>query len=316
MTCKDLEQQFDAYLYGELSSSERDSLELHLKECTACQSELEQLRRLHALIKERSSPEVPAEWLVRCRQRLEEVIEREEHGWRRLLADWFSVAPGSFPSRLAAMLTLILFGFGLGWMLHSGASKVVPARSSQQTPQLASFLGGDLGHISSISQVSPDPESNKVRITLNAEHRVTLEGSLDDPHIRQILVDAVKSYNNPGIRLDTLDALKERTDNPMIQNALLYALQHDPNAGVRLEALRCVREMNWNPELQQALTEAVRRDANPGIRVAAADALVRHALSQHDRSLLPVLQNFAETDSNVYIRLKASAAVHELRDGP
>src|SRR5579885_2070209 len=113
MTCKDLEQQFDAYLYGELSSSERDSLELHLKECTACQSELEQLRRLHALIKERSSPEVPAEWLVRCRQRLEEVIEREEHGWRRLLADWFSVAPGSFSSRLAAMLTLILFGFGL-----------------------------------------------------------------------------------------------------------------------------------------------------------------------------------------------------------
>ncbi len=316
MTCKDLEQQFDAYLYGELSSSERDSLELHLKECTACQSELEQLRRLHALIKERSSPEVPAEWLVRCRQRLEEVIEREEHGWRRLLADWFSVAPGSFSSRLAAMLTLILFGFGLGWMLHSGASKVVPARSSQQTPQLASFLGGDLGHISSISQVSPDPESNKVRITLNAEHRVTLEGSLDDPHIRQILVDAVKSYNNPGIRLDTLYALKERTDNPMIQNALLYALQHDPNAGVRLEALRCVREINLNPELQQALTEAVRRDANPGIRVAAADALVRHALSQHDRSLLPVLQNFAETDSNVYIRLKASAAVHELRDGP
>lgn len=310
MNCQELEQNLSFYLYGELAPPQHEAFEAHLQECAACQKKLEQARRLHSFLDERSHEEVPPELLVRSRQALEEALDREQYGWRRLLAEWFSLSPGARPSRLAAALTLVILGFGLGWTLRPHAQK--PPLSSGSEPQLSSFFGGDWGHISSISQVSPDPQSDKVRITVNAEHRVTLEGSLDNPRIRQILVDAVKSYDNPGIRLDTLDALKQRSDNPSVQDALLYALGHDPNAGVRLEALKCVRAMDWSPKVQQALITAVRQDSNPGVRVAAIDDLIRNALTQHDSSMVPVLRNFAQGDSNPYVRMKALAALHEL----
>ena len=35
---------------------------------------------------------------------------------------------------------------------------------------------------------------------MDAERRMTLEGSLDNPQIQRVLVYAVKSYDNPGIR--------------------------------------------------------------------------------------------------------------------
>ncbi|HET7101990.1 MAG TPA: HEAT repeat domain-containing protein, partial [Terriglobia bacterium] len=278
--------------------------------CPACRESAEQERRLHSVLSESRRQEVSPELLVRSRQALEEALDREQHGWRGL-AEWFSLWPGAHPSRLAVALTLVVLGFGLGWALRPHAQK--PPLTSGAEPQLSSFLGGDWGHISSISQVSPDPDSNKVRITVNAEHRVTLEGSLDNPRIRQILVDAVKSYDNPGIRLDTLDALKQHSNNPSVQDALLYALGHDPNTGVRLEALRCVRQMDWSPKVRQALITAVRQDSNPGVRVAAIDDLVRNARAQRDEALLPVLTSFAQRDSNAYVRMKALAAVHELR---
>src|SRR5207245_2301513 len=82
---------------------------------------------------------------------------------------------------------------------------------------------------------APDPKTGDVRITLNAERRVTLEGSLDDPQIQQLLVGAVKGYENAGIRRDTLDVLRARSDNPSVRAALLYVMRHDANPGVRLE---------------------------------------------------------------------------------
>ncbi len=117
--------------------------------------------------------------------------------------------------------------------------------------------------ITGISQVSPDPKTGGVKITMDAEHRVTLEGSLDDPKIQQVLVYAVKSYDNPGIRRDTLDALRTHSDNPNIRQALIYAMQHDPNAGVRMEALGAVGNMNSGEDIQPALLDTLEDDRIP-----------------------------------------------------
>ncbi|HUY15086.1 MAG TPA: HEAT repeat domain-containing protein [Terriglobia bacterium] len=228
---------------------------------------------------------------------------------------WTGLPAWIHPSRAMSALTLIVFGFGLGWMLRPRLHRVAtPAQpGAVSAPQ---YTGADLGRISSISRVDPNPQTGQVRITLNAERRVTLEGSLDDPRIRQVLVYAVKQYDNTGIRLDTLSALKNGSRDPAVREALLYALLHDPNAGVRLEALKTVRQMGWNPEVRGALLQAVRRDTNPGVRVTAIDDLVNHAVRDHDQGLVPVLQNLSSTDSNNYVRVKALAALQELDQGP
>lgn len=313
MDCKYVEENVSLYIYQELPVAEQHAVEEHASVCERCRKTVEESRRLHALLSRREAAEVPPELLVRSRLKLEEALDAEQLGWRRLMADWFPLLPGARPSRAAAVVVLVMLGFGLGWILRPRAARTPSTQSS--SPQHVSSAGLDLGRISSISQVLPDPQTGQVRITLNADRHVTLEGSLDDPRIRQILVEAVKSYNNPGIRLDTLNALKPGSNNPSVQDALLYAFQQDPNAGVRLQALKYVREMNWSDKVQKALVDAAREDKNPGVRVASIDALVSHAVSQRDTAVAPILEKFAEHDTNNYVRLKALAAVHELEQG-
>ena len=127
---------------------------------------------------------------------------------------------------------------GLAWAGDCVPTPGSPPAAISQVSN-AGVASSDLENmrISGISGVAPDPQTGGVKITMDAERRVTLEGSLDDPKIQQVLVYAVKSYDNPGIRRDTLDALRSHADNPNIRQALIYAMQHDPNAGVRLEAL-------------------------------------------------------------------------------
>ncbi|MGH9403631.1 MAG: zf-HC2 domain-containing protein [Terriglobia bacterium] len=311
MNCNEVNQNLSLYLYGEIGTSERQSLEEHLSGCGGCQASLERARRMQSLLSKRPAPNPSPALLAQCRQTLETTLEREQYGWRRLFADGYAAI--SNPSRVAAALTLVVFGFGLGWMIRPRAGRLAQVASQGGAARrVESSAVPDLGIIGSISQVSQDPETDKVRITVNSERRVTLEGSLDDPRIRRILVDAVKTYSNPGIRLDTLDALRQKTDNPSVEDALLYALRRDPNAGVRLEALRTVPAMSWDSKVQGALVEAAQQDANPGVRVGAIDDLVQHALAERDQTLVPVFQDFAKNASNAYVRVKALAAAREL----
>ena len=59
-----------------------------------------------------------------------------------------------------------------------------------------------------------------------------------DPKIQELLTFAAKSnYNNPGVRLDSVDLLTGKPDDPRVREALTYALRYDSNPGVRLKAL-------------------------------------------------------------------------------
>jgi hypothetical protein len=179
----------------------------------------------------------------------------------------------------------------------------------------AGVFGADLENmrISGISRVASDPQTGGVKITMDAERRVTLEGSLDDPKIQQVLVYAVKSYDNPGIRRDTLDALRSHADNPNIRQALIFAMQHDANAGVRLEALGAVCNMKFSDEVRAALLEALEHDTNPGVRVAAVDALIDHTEKDGcDAPTAQALEQLASNDRNPYVRLKCANAMMKL----
>ena len=177
-------------------------------------------------------------------------------GWHGLIREWLSflqLPPQRVAPRLAFALSLVVFGFGLGWTLRPRAERVVPSEPGNVTS--SSLAEADLENmrINDISRVAPDPKTGDVRITMDAQRRVTLEGSLDDPRIQQLLVYAVKSYDNAGIRRDTLDALRARTKSPNVRAALLYTMQHDPNVGNRLAALDAVRGMQGGDDLQQTL---------------------------------------------------------------
>ena len=240
MNCKEFRENLTLEIYGELPLEQRAAFEAHLAGCANCQAARDEMRGLHRILAQRPSLEPPPELLVECRQGLEAALESERLGWPGLVREWLSFL--RLPPRLAApraafVLSLVVFGFGLGWTLRPRAAKVVSA--PLQGVGASSLADTDLDNvrINDITRVAPDPKTGDVHITMDAQRRVTLEGSLDDPRIQQLLVDAMKSYDNAGIRRETLDALRAHSKNPGIRAQLLYSMEHDPNVGMRLAAL-------------------------------------------------------------------------------
>jgi hypothetical protein len=312
MKCWEFEENLPLFLYEELSAEERAACEAHLAGCARCRATREKTERLHRVLADRPRREPTAALLAESRHALEDVLDREQHGWRALLQNRLPVLRLQPASSFALGVTLVLGGFGLGWALRPHAEVLTSSPAGVNT---ATVTNPDLENmrISGISHIAPDPKTGAVRITLDAERRVTLEGSLDDPQIQQVLVYAVKSYDNPGIRLDTLDALRSRLNNPNIRQALLYAVRHDPNAGVRLEALEAVRGMESGDDVNRALLDALEHDTNPGVRVAAVDALIDHEEKEgRDAVIQHALDELATTDRNPYVRLKCANAMMRL----
>ncbi|MGA2632266.1 MAG: HEAT repeat domain-containing protein [Terriglobia bacterium] len=312
MKCTEIEQQSLLYIHDELAPNERADLEAHVAACEPCRRGMEQARRLDQLLRECPRPEPAPDLLVVCRQSLDESLDREQLGWRGLFRSFvwhFGTLPAT---RATAILTLLVFGFGLGWTIRPHATALQPVTSGDNS---SAFDTSNLNNvrIRSISQVAPDPQSGGVRITLDAERRVTLEGSLDDPRIRQVLVDAVKGYDNPGIRRDTLDVLRARTQDPSVREALMYAL-HDGNPGVRLAALQTVGSMECGPDTHAGLLKVVENDANVGVRTAAIDTLVRHLEEEGpDEAVTTTFERLANTDQNPSVRMRCLAALRNLQ---
>jgi hypothetical protein len=317
MTCERIDQSLALYSYDELSAAERDAVEEHIASCQRCHQTLAELRGLQSLLVEYRVPEPPPDLLVRNRQRLEEALDREQAGWRAMVRAWFGVAT-AHPARAMSAVTLVALGFSLGWLLRPRVASVGPAQPPANSANASMTEGGALGgaRISGISQVAPDPETGQLHITLNAEKQMTLEGSLDDPQVRQVLIYTLKNYDNPGIRLDTLTAIGSGGNDPAVRDALLYELSHDTNAGVRLQALRTAAKSKWAPELGQAFAEAAEKDSNAGVRGAAIDALVQHVSADRDQDLVPTLQRLADEDSDGYVRLKSETVLQQLGQPP
>ena len=309
MDCRSVEERLPLYLYEELAEAERAELDAHLAACTACARSLGELRRLHGALESRPKLEPSPDLLARCRLDFDEALDRETTGWRALIRSGFGLWPIGATFRVSTALAVLLVGFSMGWAVRQQTAPQPSPRAANINP----WMGADLSglRISGISRVTPDPQTGMVHITMDAERRLTLEGSVDDPRIQQVLLYAVKNYENPGIRHDTLEALRGRSTDPAIREALLYALRHDPNDGVRLEALQSIRELAWSPEVRAAILEALQKDTNPGIRITAINVLLQHA----DEAVLPALREVARQDSNPYVRMKCANAVRDLTRG-
>lgn len=309
MDCKRVEENLPLYFYDELGGEPRAEMEAHLAACPRCAATAEELRRLSAALGARPVAEPSPDLLVRCRYELDEALDRESTGWRALVRSGFGLWPSGSPLQATAALAILLVGFSLGWAMRQQAAAPAPGQGNGAAP----WMGADLSNmrINGISRVTPDPQTGEVHITLDAERRVTLEGSLDDARIQQVLLYAMKSYENPGIRRDTLEVLRQHGANPAVRAALLYALRNDPNDGVRLEVLQAVHELAWSPDMRGVLLEALVKDTNAGVRVSALNALLEHA----DAEVLPTLEQLANEDKNPYVRLKCANAVRELSRG-
>jgi hypothetical protein len=242
--------------------------------------------------------EPSASFLAAARMRLQESLEttQQNRAWYHRFAfdptAWLRQA--RFSPALAAVLLIVGFGSGLGTMYNAMGGK---SAHTGPNPIAASSIGG-------ITSINHQPNSDQVEINYQRVIPDTMKGSMSDPQIQGLLSFAARSnYNNPGLRLDSVDMLAGKADSPEVREALTYALRYDSNPGVRLKTLDGLGAyVKQDIRVRNAVLEALLNDSNLGVRSGAL-----HALEpvRADSSVRMALQQLAKDDPSAYIRTES-----------
>lgn len=295
MNCDWVKENVALYVYDELADDARHEVEQHAKRCSGCAAELGEMKRFHQQMSEMPALEVTPNLLASARMELQEALEDAEQarGWRRFVFDpmsWLRAA--QFSPALAAVLLMVGFGTGVGttYQLAKGG-KVVPPAVAERHQEAA---------IAGIRSISQDPGTNQVRIEYERTLPEQVQGPVEDPQIQQLLLMAARSNYNSGVRMDSIDLLKQKPDDGRVRESLIFSLRYDSNPGIRLKALEALTgEVKGDIRVRNAMVEALLNDNNAGVRTGAL-----HALEQvrADTSVRQALQQLADEDPNQYIR--------------
>jgi hypothetical protein len=307
MTCDSVSKLIPLYYYGELNADEEDRVEQHVDSCAECSRQMDQQRALASALDRRQAP-VPHFLLDNCRADLLAAIQggapraqRKGKGpWALFLEAMASTFAGV--SRLrqpVAAVALIGLGFFAARFAGNGTpGSVVPVATSILSPSDDVFA--------TIRSVRPD-NSGQVQIAYDETRRKVLSGRTDDQAIQKLLLAAAHE-DNPAVRVESVDLLKERTGSSEVRDALLNAVAHDPNDGVRLKALEGLKPLASDATVRKTLSQVLLSDANPAVRMQVVDLLVAH----RDDTVVGVLQGLVQHEDNHNVRLKLEKALKDM----
>ncbi len=294
MNCEWVKENVALYLYNELGDDARHEVEQHVNRCEACAEELETMKAFHVTMTAMPQLDVNPNLLTSARMELQEALETttQARGWARFALDpmaWLQHA--RFSPALAAVLLMVGFGGGVGATYKMAKGPTVTPEIHDSASEAA---------ISGVSNVVMQPGSNKVSIEYDRTLRETKEGSLDDPSIQNLLLMAARTNYNSGVRMDSIDLLKQKPDDGRVREGLVFSLRYDSNPGVRLKALEALQgQVKQDIRVRNAMLEALLNDNNPGVRTGALKALEQ---VKADTSVRQALQQLAKDDPNPFIR--------------
>jgi hypothetical protein len=292
MNCEWVNNNLALYLYDELGDGERHELEQHVARCAECQQQLEEMRVFQAELRERPVPELTPNLLAAARLQLGEALETvsPRRGWQRLIFDpvatlrQLRVSPA-----LASAIFLVGFGAGIGAMYQ--IHPPVPASQLERHKDAS---------VAAIRSVISDPSTGRVEIEYESMLPEKTQGSVNDPQIQELLLMATRTNFNSGVRLDSIDLLKQKPDDGRIREGLVFSLRYDSNPGVRLKALEALQgQVKQDVSVRSAMLEALLNDNNPGVRIGALHAL---EAVKSDTSVQQALKSLSQEDPNPYIR--------------
>jgi hypothetical protein len=308
MMCDDIAKLIPLYYYGELSPEEEGQVEEHTQECAACAAGMEQQRLLAAALDRRVN-EVPPYLLEDCRVDLMAAVHGGAPRSARpasMKGPWtlfFEAMAHSFGSlnRLrqpVGAVALIAIGFF--------GAKVTTLRQPATMPiSEGNLLGDDAYH--TVRSVQSDPQrAGAVVITYDETRRRQASGGMEDPTIQQLLV-AGAHEDNPAVRVESVDILKNQCRNTEVRDALINALAQDPNDGVRLKAMEGLRTMSTDPEVRRVLAHVLRADGNTAVKIQAIDLLAAH----RDDAVVGLMQAMVQREQNDSVRRKMEKALRE-----
>jgi anti-sigma factor RsiW len=315
MNCELAHKRMVMATYGELADAEAHELNRHLSSCAECGQQWAQLEALKVLAGALSVEEPGANLVARSRLRLEEALdalplERWPMLWLGRLGQRMRNGLASLQAAPVAACLLVGIAAGAG---SFGGYKLAEGRvTAQMTARTVSNLtasratGNAQVEVANVSSILRQPNSEIVEVHYNQLVPQQIQGSVDDPAIRQLLMLASQNTASPGVRDDSVGLMAAACKagrscrGAGIRDALMVALRYDRNAGVREKALAGLEPyVAEDVKVRDAVLEALMNDSEPRIRILAISLL---APVEGDTSVRQVLHSVANTDQNSQIR--------------
>lgn len=318
MNCELAHERMVTAAYGELPDELVHELERHIAGCAECQREREQVLAVKILADAHPVAEPGANLVARARLRLDEALDAlPPKRWYELLGERILNNFASLQAAPVAALLLLVAGAGGGVLggYEYAQNRAAHAADAQVNAQFTTARGikvqpeaalPALANVANISGIVRQPNSEIVDVSYNQIVPRQVEGSLDDPEIRQLLMLATENNSSPGVRNDSVALLAAEcraghSCQPTgIREALMVALRYDRSPKVRQKALEGLEPyVADDMRVRDAVLEAVLNDNDPAIRTAAIGLLEP---DDADTSVRQVLYSVSNSDDNAQIR--------------
>ncbi len=177
---------------------------------------------------------------------------------------------GSWLIRIAAGLTLLIIGFGAGWMFQSKSEEeALAVLGGQEATEVA-----EMKKVLAFEQMNNTSASERIQ-AVNHSYEITDA----DRDITQLLINTLNFDPNVNVRLAACQALTHFADETEVKEALIQslAIQTDPNIQISLiETLVAIKEKRAVDQFQQLarnqeVLDVVRLKATEGMNRLNAD---------------------------------------------
>ncbi len=303
-------------LFGELKSEDRVKLKEHLLACEECRAELEDQKNLLELISGKKKSEIDEKVLSAARYQLRGALRAEKSG-KNVMGNLFDHILQFFSTPLKFVATstaILLLGIIIGSQLLSKSSTEKLTNQINTENRFASF-NEDIS-ISNLRFIDSDASDGEVDFTFEASRPVRLKGNVSDPQIQGVLTYAMLNEQNPGSRLNSINAMdtKQTTQYDQdVKNALVTVVMTDKNPGVRREALKLMSKFPYDESIKQALLYVITNDSVSGLRIEALNSIIEAANKGYklDNEELNLFRNKIQQDENPYIKLRSRTILQE-----
>jgi hypothetical protein len=304
--------------YGELPDELAGVLEQHLLGCEDCREELEAFQRFEEHLATLPVLEPSPNLLAQSRMRLDDALDLiPPHGFLTQLRTNFYRWLGNVQSAPALATLLLGVGFLVGNFTHR-----YQVANAPKTPTVVTVNHPTEGVVANITGIVQTPNSELVQVNYNKIVPESMEGSLDSPVIRRLLLEGTNAAATDKVRMSSVALLTNEckaghecqptADGNGIRHGLMVSLRYDQDAGVRLKALEGLqRYVGQDQHVRDAVLEAVMHDSDAQVRQAAIGLLEP---VQSDSSVRQVLRTVATQDANPFIRTASFNALQNSDD--
>jgi hypothetical protein len=307
MNCESAQQDIILAQYGELPDELQHRLEQHLGLCEECRREWNATLALGEELGRHPVIEPSPNLLAASRMRLDDALDAmpPRSVTQRFFGNafrWLGYVQG------APALTVLLIGLGF---LGGNIIARYQAAHAPQMPNRVYTANTSQGAIASVAGIEQTPNPEIVKVKYNRLVPETVQGSLDDPQIRQLLMLGTKLAANNDVQANSVKLLADEciaghacngdtAGSPDIRGALLVSLHTDKSPQVRLKALEGLQPYVAQDEnVRNAVLDALIGDQNADVRSEAISLLEP---VQADSSVRHVLRSVSTQDSNAAIR--------------